>query len=138
MGEPVSGSILTTNRVTIRDLNEFGRGFSSLYHQYASLGLPKEGNAIRLLSIAPADNYYADIECELLQVKLDERPVYKALSYAWGDPGFTLPIFINGKSHPVTANCMLLCFDFERPESDVCGLMRFVLIRKMMMKSRLK
>jgi hypothetical protein len=67
--------------------------------------LKKDGNAFRLLYLEPADDYHAEVRCELRQVNLDKRPVYKALSYAWGDPSLTLPIFINGKTHHVTANC---------------------------------
>jgi len=43
--------------------------------------------------------------CAIRHVNLDDKPIYKALSYVWGDPNKTLPILVDGKSYQVTVNC---------------------------------
>ena len=35
---------------------------------------------------------------------LEEKPVYEALSYTWGDPEVTRPIWVNGVEMDVTLN----------------------------------
>jgi hypothetical protein len=67
--------------------------------------LGREPNAMRLLYLHPAYEYYAEIRCKLQHSNLDKIPSYKALSYVWGDPGETLPILVDGKRYHVTANC---------------------------------
>jgi hypothetical protein len=64
-----------------------------------------EFHPIRLLYIRPSHDYYADLNVTLQHVDLLTEPDFKALSYVWGDPNITLPIFVNGKRFTVTANC---------------------------------
>ena len=45
-----------------------------------------------------------DIRCDFSSVSLDTRPVYKALSYTWGNPNDTVPITLNGKRFAVARN----------------------------------
>jgi hypothetical protein len=44
------------------------------------------------------------IHCELSVVPLDKAPPYVALSYTWGDPKDTLPIYVNNILMQVTRN----------------------------------
>jgi len=70
--------------------------------------LAKDGRPIRLLvlePISPISDSSSDIRCTLRHVDLDDKPTYKALSYVWGDPNVTFPIFIDEKQYHVTANC---------------------------------
>jgi len=60
---------------------------------------------IRLLHLQPATGYYAPIRCTLEHVDLSPNLQFKALSYVWGDPSITLPIFVDDKPYHVTANC---------------------------------
>lgn len=57
--------------------------------QHPPLASAAEG--IRLLSLDP-DGDLDDYHCTLLTHRLDARPVYCTLSYAWGDPD--LPMYI--------------------------------------------
>jgi Heterokaryon incompatibility protein (HET) len=59
---------------------------------------------IRLLVILPATDHTAPIECNLREVSLEENPVYTALSYTWGDPNVTNPVFVDGVECQVTTN----------------------------------
>lgn len=40
----------------------------------------------------------------LFIVELEHAPEYEAISYAWGDPENTMPIFCNGRELGVTVN----------------------------------
>jgi hypothetical protein len=68
-----------------------------------------ESREIRLVTIKPirdatgVENLHL-LECELSTVSLDTRPDYVALSYAWGDQGTKLPVFMNGELFFVTKN----------------------------------
>jgi hypothetical protein len=64
-----------------------------------------DGHPIRLLHLQPAPDYYSPIKCTLEHVDLSPNLQFKALSYTWGDPDITLPIFVDDKSYHVTANC---------------------------------
>jgi hypothetical protein len=59
---------------------------------------------IRLIKLHPDPDPHYDIQCEVFVVSLGTRPVYKALSYTWGDPGDTVPISLNGQRYAVTQN----------------------------------
>lgn len=59
---------------------------------------------IRLLTVEPASATTDDLSCSLSIVSLDGDPTYLALSYTWGDPTVTVPIFLNGKPWQVTTN----------------------------------
>ncbi|KAH7397136.1 heterokaryon incompatibility protein-domain-containing protein [Pyrenochaeta sp. MPI-SDFR-AT-0127] len=77
-------------------------------------------NEIRIVRIlADADPDY-DIGCELSVVSLDDRSLYRALSYTWGAANDTLPIRLNGHRFEVTRNLKralqrLRAFDTEIP-----------------------
>ncbi|PQE31169.1 heterokaryon incompatibility protein [Rutstroemia sp. NJR-2017a WRK4] len=55
---------------------------------------------IRRTSLRDEQNIY----CELSVVPLDKAPPYVALSYTWGDPKDTLPIYVNNTLMQVTRN----------------------------------
>lgn len=73
------------------------------------------------------------ISCQLLEVDLDTKPQYEAISYSWGlDPEFSLsklevvedtiheerPILLNGKTHHVTMNLYRALTEFRRRKWD--------------------
>jgi hypothetical protein len=75
-------------------------------YPYSSL-LPG-ADSIRLLRLRPPDGETATIRCQLFNYSLDSLdkppPRYEALSYVWGDPKSTLPVFIDGYRFDVTLN----------------------------------
>lgn len=44
------------------------------------------------------------VDCTLITVFLDDKPLYTALSYFWGDPTDKRPITLNGIAWEVTVN----------------------------------
>ncbi|KAH6714504.1 hypothetical protein BKA61DRAFT_452466, partial [Leptodontidium sp. MPI-SDFR-AT-0119] len=58
-------------------------------------------NEIRILRIHPGE-YSDDIECRIMHASLDNKPTFKATSYAWGDPSDTCPISLEGHEFPLT------------------------------------
>ncbi len=44
------------------------------------------------------------LQCELTKHSLEDKPVYFALSYAWGDANDTTPITVNGRTFDATKN----------------------------------
>jgi hypothetical protein len=71
---------------------------------YSPLALGK--HEIRLLRLQPRHFSSSDeIECELLQVNLDTKLYYEALSYEWGPPAnFPFWISVDGKLYQVREN----------------------------------
>lgn len=65
-------------------------------------------DSIRLLRLGPPEDETAPIKCQLFNYSLGESdkrpPQYEALSYVWGDPKKTLPIFIDEHRFSVTEN----------------------------------
>ncbi|KAF9875121.1 hypothetical protein CkaCkLH20_07387 [Colletotrichum karsti] len=66
---------------------------------------------IRLLEIVSADDDPGPIRCRLRTVKLNDRPVFFALSYLWGDAAQTTPIQIlikecSEKKAPIKRKCL--------------------------------
>jgi hypothetical protein len=61
------------------------------------------GSEIRLIKLLPGD-WDDPIICELVYVRLDDRPKFMALSYAWGDPKKTRPITLNGQAYNITTS----------------------------------
>ena len=59
---------------------------------------------IRLVKLHPESDPDCDIRCELSTVSLNTRPIYKALSYTWGDANDTVPIMLDGHRFAVTRN----------------------------------
>lgn len=63
---------------------------------------------IRLVSIMPG-RWCEDASCKLTVVCLDDKPIYEALSYTWGDPTGDTPISVQGVEVLVTKTlCMAL------------------------------
>lgn len=75
-------------------------------YRYSSL--PPGGDSIRLLRLMPDKDETAPIQCQLFNYSLQESSKgthpYEALSYVWGTPDKTLPIFINNHRFKVTVN----------------------------------
>lgn len=63
-----------------------------------------EGSEIRLIKFDNASRHTGGFSCQLEHVKLDENPVYFALSYVWGDETKTKRIIVNGYLFQVTEN----------------------------------
>jgi hypothetical protein len=66
--------------------------------------LDRDSQEIRLVTILPAARCSTPIECTIRKVSLKDAPTYTALSYAWGDPGVTTPVLVNGVEFQVTTN----------------------------------
>jgi len=71
--------------------------------------LPRGNDNIRLLRLMPNknENKTAIIKCQLFSYSLEpdkSTHVYDALSYVWGNPNETLPIFIDGHVLDITAS----------------------------------
>ena len=62
---------------------------------YSSLQL--SGQEIRLVALGPAGNADTLPICTLKVVKLSARPVFEALSWAWGDPSRTQAIILQNR-----------------------------------------
>lgn len=67
------------------------------------LHVPLRDGEIRILTLRAGEVTDA-IVCSLRVAVLDERPAYEALSYAWGDPGVTETICVDGVEVDVTVN----------------------------------
>jgi hypothetical protein len=65
-------------------------------------------DSIRLLRLLPHEDKNAPIQCRLVDYSLQESGkrmhLYDALSYVWGDPKNTQPIYIGEHDLPVTTN----------------------------------
>lgn len=73
----------------------------------SSIYTPLEGDSrrFRLLFLEPSTDRLAPLRCELNRASFDNEDVkYTALSYTWGDPIATTPIFVNGVETQVTLN----------------------------------
>lgn len=79
-----------------REIDEEG-----LEYTYKELSIPR--NELRLLSLKPG-LFDDELQCTLRNVSLDENPEYHALSYTWGDPANTKPVFIDGCIFQITVN----------------------------------
>jgi hypothetical protein len=69
--------------------------------------LQSDFGSIRLLRLLPHRDEAADIQCDLFDYSLQDSygtHLYEALSYVWGDPEKTLPIFVHGHRFDVTVN----------------------------------
>lgn len=61
-------------------------------------------NQMRLMHLHPSREFDAPICATLHTSNFSDEPVYKALSYAWGNPHLTSNITVNGKDFPATIN----------------------------------
>ncbi|KAI9155682.1 HET-domain-containing protein [Paramyrothecium foliicola] len=69
--------------------------------------LPIGPRMIRLLCLEPATSPDDDLRATFILADLDDaqRPDYEALSYVWGNSGFSEGLAIDGRGrHPITAN----------------------------------
>lgn len=78
--------------------------------------ISKESRNIRILSVLPG-SFASDIHCTLQTVSLDDHPDYDALSYTWGDPEITRPIFVDGIEVQVTTNLEAALWHIRSAES---------------------
>jgi Heterokaryon incompatibility protein (HET) len=70
--------------------------------EYTYQPLPDTGQPLRLLTLLPADNREADIQCHMAIADLNEDPSYLALSYCWGEATKAVPILLNGAKFLIT------------------------------------
>ena len=65
-----------------------------------------ESKEIRVLLIHSSQDSSAQVHCSLQCVSLTDskRAPYQALSYVWGDPKITVPIWVDGREVQVTTN----------------------------------
>ncbi len=70
--------------------------------------LPPERDYIRLLCLLPNESEAEPLQCKLHDYSLQKLGPrthrYEALSYVWGDPRETLPIYVDEEQFLVTAN----------------------------------
>ncbi|KAH8667498.1 heterokaryon incompatibility protein-domain-containing protein, partial [Tricladium varicosporioides] len=66
------------------------------------------GDNIRLLRLLPNEDEAAPLQCKLCNYSLRKSnprtQLYEALSYVWGNPHETLPIYVDNDQFPVTLN----------------------------------
>ncbi|KAI0022698.1 heterokaryon incompatibility protein-domain-containing protein [Xylariomycetidae sp. FL0641] len=80
------------------------------------------GSDIRLLQILPGKG---QLECHLEQVAMDSKPMFYALSYAWGDSADARDILVEGRPFRVTKNLhealeqFRQLFDMAEDEDDM-------------------
>jgi hypothetical protein len=84
--------------------------FDSIYTYETLEGQPEQ--TIRVLTLNPGDTNL--ISCSLSNVRLNNSPSYKALSYVWGDKDCTKTIMIDGKIFPVRPNLWAFLDRFQR------------------------
>lgn len=80
----------------------------SQHPPYNHIPLP-EGPHIRLINVRPAADFTSNLNCDLETVKLDTKPEYFALSYAWEGQTPSVPIRCTTGSQTgtllITPNC---------------------------------
>ncbi|RYP05770.1 hypothetical protein DL764_003587 [Monosporascus ibericus] len=72
---------------------------------------PMLGDEIRLLRIQPGS--HPAISCELVHVPLSQKPLFWALSYAWGSRENPKGIFVNGGQFSITDNLHAALIEFR-------------------------
>lgn len=68
------------------------------------LPLLHENREIRIVTILPSLDSCASIRCTTGKISLNNSPGYHALSYTWGDPTVSVPIFVDDVEIQVTTN----------------------------------
>ncbi|KAK8007791.1 hypothetical protein PG989_001781 [Apiospora arundinis] len=71
----------------------------------------------RLLTLLPAADFDAEIQCLLDVVSLDETTDFEALSYVWGDPTIREPISVGGENVLVTTSLIAALRRLRQPKS---------------------
>ncbi|CAG8971949.1 hypothetical protein HYALB_00003285 [Hymenoscyphus albidus] len=64
----------------------------------------EHAHPIRLLSLLPSSDFKAEIKCEIFNTSLEDKPIFEALSYTWGDPKDLIPILLHGRPHQIPRN----------------------------------
>jgi hypothetical protein len=75
------------------------------------------GDSIRLLTLRSGIGE-EDIQCILQEVRLQDKPVYSALSYTWGPPGDLYKIWVNRMPVAVRKNLYSLLCHLRLPNSN--------------------
>jgi len=76
------------------------------------------GDTIRIVDISPGPTD-APLECRLRYAKLDEKPVYDAISYCWGGQVPTISMMCEGRQVKITQNLFDAFSTFRRPDTTV-------------------
>jgi hypothetical protein len=76
--------------------------------------LSEEKREIRLFKILPTEEETSQVSCVFTPVALLDNPLYNALSYTWGDPAITTPIYVNGQIFHATKNLELALRVFRK------------------------
>ncbi|CAG8961592.1 hypothetical protein HYFRA_00006126 [Hymenoscyphus fraxineus] len=66
--------------------------------------LNQNTDEIRLLNILPSEDPTSAIECQILHVRLSQKPLYEALSYTWGDEDESQHLLIRGEKYGLREN----------------------------------
>jgi hypothetical protein len=74
----------------------------------------RHDDSIRVLVLEPAGRDDDPIRCRLEEKRLSENPQYEAVSYAWGEPEPTHPIFIDGAEWDIRDNLFLGLRQFRK------------------------
>ncbi|KAH8657170.1 heterokaryon incompatibility protein-domain-containing protein [Tricladium varicosporioides] len=69
---------------------------------YVYVPVTSSPQGIRIAILEPASDFSTPLHCSLLDVSLDSRPQYEAISYVWGDPTDQTTIFINNLPSKIT------------------------------------
>jgi hypothetical protein len=80
-------------------------GQTAISYSYRSVDSSSRG--FRLAILQPSAHFPAPITCNLVEVTLDDHPIYEALSYVWGDTKILSTLQIEGASFKVTTNLEL-------------------------------
>ncbi|KAK0127303.1 hypothetical protein ONS96_006852 [Cadophora gregata f. sp. sojae] len=88
------------------------RRFADYYGMYQPLRAEKQ--EIRVLRINPASTHTDTVECTLDHVSLQNKPVFDALSYTWGDASVTERILVDGQHFEATKNLVAALREFRK------------------------
>jgi Heterokaryon incompatibility protein (HET) len=115
--QELQSSTIEMSRTLSDSLND---SFAQLSTSELSIYQPLVGSQIRLSRLRPG-SWDDPMVCDLIHVRLDDRPKYLALSYTWGDATVTRLITLNGHLRQITTSlfqCLrrLRCITLEAHE----------------------
>lgn len=84
---------------------------------HAAVPFADPKSEIRLVTILPGEAE-DDIQCRLEVVSFAKALKYSALSYRWGDPTISVPIYLQGEQFHVTTNLAAALRHFRRLEAQ--------------------